>query len=349
MARASRTGRETFGTLLLIAALAGCSAAGPTVGPPTTPAPTSTSGPTQPATPVPSPSRTVAPTALPTASPLPSAASTPGPSTDFAASEINGDLVLSVEVGDTTVGPSFPIPQLSVYADGSVIQIVLDESSEDWGTARYAKLTAKAAAALVAEVLDSGVMDAGDLRGFGSWSLIQVRDAGELRTQVASLGAPKARRDAAQRVIDLADRLSKLDERLPASSWVVPPEPIARWVPANYMLAIRVSGSLPDAPITDVADITWPLSPGIGKFGDLVEGDDPDPPDLPLRCGVVTLGEALAVQAELANAVNGGWIPTQVVGSMSLQWQRRGSHVDLALAALLPHDPRSCAELPYYP
>ena len=348
MASASRTGRETFGTLLLITALAGCSAAGPTVGPPTTPASTSTSRPTQPATPVPSPSRTAAPTALPTAPPLPSAASTPGPSTDFAPSEIIGDLVLSVEVG-SDLGPMFPIPQLSVYADGSVIQVVLGESTEGWGTARYAKLTTSAAAALVAEVLESGVMDAGDLGGFGSWWLIQVRDAGELRTQVASLGAPKSKRDAVQGVIDLADRLSNIDEGLPASSWVVPPEPITRWVPANYMLAIRVSESLPDAPMIDVADIEWPLSEGIAKFGDLVVEDDPDPPDLPLRCGVVTLADALAVQAELADAVTGGWIPTEVVTSAWLQWQRRASQVQLALAALLPHEPRSCAALPYYP
>jgi hypothetical protein len=220
--------------------------------------------------------------------------------------EIAGNLVLRVDSINPETGPTYTIPLLSVYEDGSVIQVV-DDPETNYGHARYARLTAAGLETVVAEAGGATILQTGDPAG---------------------------------------DRLASLEGWLAPTAWDVPPDDQITWVPARYMLAIRVHEAPSSRPI-DIDDV-WPLSAAIATFGEPVAGDEPAPGDRQLRCGLVTLDEGLALQSGISEIRPIG-IPRDIATSVDLEWERQAAWVELALEALMPDEPRSCEMLSYYP
>ncbi len=219
--------------------------------------------------------------------------------------EIAGNLVLRIDSINPETGPAYVIPLLSVYEDGSVIQVVA-EPETDYTYARYARLTAAGLETVLAEADGATILRTGDPAG---------------------------------------DRLASLDTWLTTSAWDVPPQDQITWVPARYMLAIRVHeapGSWP----TDIDDV-WPLSEAIATFGEPVAGDQPAPGDRHARCGMVTLDEGLALQSGISEIR--GRIPTELGMWAELDWEREAAWVALVLEALMPDEPLSCEMLWGYP
>jgi hypothetical protein len=231
----------------------------------------------------------------------PSPSSTPGSEQ----TEIAGNLVLRVDSINPEMGPAYVIPLLSVYEDGSVIQVV-DDPETDYDYARYARLTAAGLETVLAEAGGATIFRTGDPAG---------------------------------------DRLASLDTWLTTSAWDVPPHDQITWVPARYMLAIRVHEAPGSWPI-DIDDV-WPLSEAIATFGEPVAGDQPAPGDRQARCGLVTLDEGLALQSAIGEI--GGGIPRELGMWVELDWEREAAWVALVLEALMPDEPLSCEMLWGYP
>jgi hypothetical protein len=219
--------------------------------------------------------------------------------------EIAGNLVLRVDSINPEMGPAYAIPLLSVYEDGSVIQVV-DDPETDYTYARYARLTAAGLETVLAEAGGTTNLETGDPAG---------------------------------------DRLASLDTWLTASAWDLPPHDQITWVPARYMLAIRVYEAPGSWPI-DIDDV-WPLSEAIATFGDPIAGDHPAPGDRQARCGLVTLDEGLALQSGISE-IRGG-IPRELGMWAELDWEREAAWVALVLEALMPDEPLSCEMLSAYP
>jgi hypothetical protein len=220
--------------------------------------------------------------------------------------KIAGNLVLRVDSIDPEMGPDYAIPLLSVYEDGSVIQVV-DDPETDYDYARYARLTGVGLETVLAEAGGATILETGDPAG---------------------------------------DRLASLDTWLTASAWDVPPDDHITWVPARYMLAIRVYEEPRSWPI-DIDDV-WPLSEAIATFGEPFAGDEPAPGDRQLRCGLVTLDEGLALQSGISEIDRGG-IPREIATWVELDWEREAAWVALVLEALMPDEPLSCEMLRGYP
>ena len=218
---------------------------------------------------------------------------------------IDGALVLRVDDINPEMGPSFPIPLLSIYEDGSVVMVVQSNVGDEY-VARYARLTPAGLGAVLAE----------------------AGDGTDLRTGTAK-----------------GDRFAGLATWLAPESWEVWPGDDVTWVPDAYMLSIRVHDGHRSL-VRDVDD-AWPLNESFATFGEPVAGDDPIPPDRPLRCGVVDLDDALA----LASAGSPGepTIPSTLNASVSLSWDRESASAELVLEALLPDEPRSCEMAQFFP
>jgi hypothetical protein len=222
--------------------------------------------------------------------------------------------VLRVDSINPETGPAYAIPLLSVYEDGSVIQVV-DDPETDYTYARYARLTAAGLETVLAEAGGATIFRTGDPAG---------------------------------------DRLASLDTWLTTSAWDVPPQDQITWVPARYMLAIRVYEAPSPLPLPIDIDDVWPLSEAIATFGEPVAGDQPAPGDRQARCGLVTLDEGLALQSGIARTpVPGseirGRIPTELGMWAELDWEREAAWVALVLEALMPDEPPSCEMLWAYP
>lgn len=220
--------------------------------------------------------------------------------------EIAGNLVLRVDDINPETGPAYAIPLLSVYEDGSVIQLV-DDPETNYGHARYARLTGVGLETVLAEAGGATILRRGDPAG---------------------------------------DRLASLDTWLTTSAWDVPPDDQITWVPARYMLTIRVHEAPRSWPI-DIDDV-WPLSEAIATFGEPVAGDHTAPGDRQARCGLVTLDEGLALQAGISEIRPIG-IPRDIATWVELDWEREAAWVELVLEALMPDEPRSCEMLSFYP
>lgn len=220
--------------------------------------------------------------------------------------EIAGNLVLRVDSINPETGPIYAIPLLSVYEDGSVIQVV-DDPETSYDHARYARLTAAGLERVLAEAGGKTILRTGDPAG---------------------------------------DRLASLDTWLTASAWDLPPKDEITWIPAHYMLAIKLYEAPGSSPI-DIDDV-WPLSEAIATFGEPVAGDQPAPGDSQARCGVVTLDEGLALQSGTSEISRIG-IPREITTWMTLDWEREAASVVLVLEALMPDEPLSCEMLHSYP
>jgi hypothetical protein len=215
--------------------------------------------------------------------------------------------VLRVDSINPEMGPTYVIPLLSVYEDGSVIQVV-DDPETDYTYARYARLTAAGLETVLAEAGGATILETGDPAG---------------------------------------DRLASLDTWLTPTAWNVPPDDQITWVPARYMLAIRVYESPSPLPLPIDIDDVWPLSAAIATFGEPVAGDQPAPGDRQARCGLVTLDEGLALQSGISE-IRGG-IPRELGMWVELDWEREAGYVALVLEALMPDEPLSCEMLGGYP
>lgn len=220
--------------------------------------------------------------------------------------EIDGNLVLRVDSINPEMGPTYAIPLLSVYEDGSVIQVV-DDPETTYDHARYARLNAAGLQTVLAEAGGTTILRTGDPAG---------------------------------------DRLASLDTWLTASAWDLPPDDQITWVPARYMLAIRVYQAPGSWPL-DIDDV-WPLSEAIATFGEPVAGDQPGPGDRQARCGVVTLDDGLALQSGISEIRPIG-IPREITTWVELDWQREAAWVALVLEPLMPDEPLSCEMLNFYP
>lgn len=218
--------------------------------------------------------------------------------------EIAGNLVLRVDSINPETGPTYAIPLLSVYEDGSVIQVV-DDPETNYDHARYARLTAAGLETVLAEAGGTTILETGDPPG---------------------------------------DRLASLDTWLTASAWDLPPEDEITWIPARYMLAIRVYEAPGSWPI-DIDDV-WPLSEAFATFGEPIAGDHFAPGDRQARCGVVTLDEGLALQSAEIRPIG---IPRAITTWVELDWQREAASVGLVLEPLMPDEPPSCEMLWAYP
>ncbi|MEX0625481.1 MAG: hypothetical protein WD402_02945 [Chloroflexota bacterium] len=214
--------------------------------------------------------------------------------------------MLRVDSINPETGPTYAIPLLSVYEDGSVIQVV-DDPDTSYDRARYARLTAAGLERVLAEAGGTTILRTGDPAG---------------------------------------DRLASLDTWLTASAWDLPPDDEITWIPARYMLALRVYEEPRSWPI-DIDDV-WPLSEAIATFGEPVAGDQPAPGDSQARCGVVTLDEWLALQSGISEIRSIG-IPREITTWVELGWQREAAWVALVLEPLLPDEPVSCEMLNFYP
>lgn len=220
--------------------------------------------------------------------------------------EITGNLVLRVDSINPETGPTYAIPLLSVYEDGSIIQ-VLDDPEASYDRARYARLTAAGLERVLAEAGGTTILRTGDPAG---------------------------------------DRLASLDTWLAASAWDLPPEDEITWIPARYMLVIRVYEAPGSSPI-DIDDV-WPLAEAIATFGEPVAGDQPAPGNSQARCGVVTLDEGLALQSGTSGITPIG-IPREITTWITLDWEREAASAVLVLEPLMPDEPLSCEMLNFYP
>lgn len=141
------------------------------------------------------------------------------------------------------------------------------------------------------------------------------------------------------------DRLARLEAWLPSGSWEIHPDAALPWIPGDYLLSIRVHDG-PQRLFRDVEN-AWPIETPFETFGGPVPGDDPDPPDRPLRCGVVSLGDALALAS--AGQLPSPAIPRSLTAQWQLGWVRESAWAELVLEALLPDEPRSCEMARFFP
>jgi len=249
---------------------------------------------------------TMSPGDSPSASPSETAQPTPSPVVENEPTVVAGDLVLRVDTINPETGPAYPIPLLSVYEDGSVIHVV-DDPATNYGRAEYARLTASGLETVLAEAGGASILETGNPVG---------------------------------------DRLADLNTWLAAGAWELPPDARVTWIPAGYMLAMRVYEESRAWPV-DIDDI-WPLAGDVATFGEPIAGDQPAPGDPQARCGVVTLDEALELQTGLRDPTRIG-IPRDIATWMEFSWDREAAWVALVLEALMPDEPRTCESIRFYP
>jgi hypothetical protein len=232
------------------------------------------------------------------------------------------------------------VPTLSVYRDGTVLQL------SDFG-GEILRLTPDGLARLLSVAAESGLLEAsGDIdpdpgyaAGFVTYSITFDRAGTIVRRSVVN-AFPESRRAEAERFIALADRLATPEAWLPVEAWLAGPTDAVPWVPDRYLLKVVDWGYVPDAvPPIDMSTIVWPLDAGLLEIG------DPAVSELgaaAARCVVLTLTEARRVEAALVTAMGDQRIPEQYLAA-DLAWADRGSFVTVGLHALLPDEPSDCA------
>lgn len=291
--------------------------------------------------PSPSPTPALSPTTSPSPTPAPSPTST----------AIDAELVLRADMVDDIAGSR--IPRLSVYRDGTVLRWSWDEDGTRAPTA--ALLTPDGLATLLDAVLSDPLVTGDDIGPMPDWAagfttyFITVRGPGGLVERSVTNAAPADRQGEVAAFVAFVERLVALDVGLPATAWAVPPDEAAPWVPATWLLKVTDWGYPSGAPLAvDVVDIDWPLTEGPLRFGEPFDtGSSADDAGAPraVRCGVVTLEEALAIQEALRDVLGGSevMLPGPERLSADLAWAEGDSHIAISLAAQLPDDPPDCS------
>ena len=307
-----------------------------------------TDGPATTTRPAPTSSAEASPAGTPAATPsAPSATTEPD----------DAQLVVRLEMfGHITV--AFKEPNLSVYADGLVVDVSMADGS--WQERR---LTAGGVDAVVAEVTGTGLFEEdrqivpqrrpdaqppGQGTGVDSVT-VSVRDetitvsSVVLSPELAPYYEPSAERD---RFAQLVERLQSLESWLPRTAWAD-----ADREPYRASEFLLMTGRIPDIPpapdyaVADVADVDWPSGISIEEFGESPEINGEPATDA--RCGLISRETAEAILDALSRA--GVETPTDVDQTRTfstffpLAWAAENGEFDITLRPLLP-DQRSCED-----
>lgn len=280
------------------------------------------------------------------------------PSASAAPSDAAGadELVLRVKFsGGTFFGPDV-MPEFTLMADGTVVWLPIQTSTENPPTLVTRQLTADGLAELREIIFGSGYLDesasyeleprpdAGEPPGHGvgiyTFTSLDADGAPVVVTSVQWLGEveestyyqPAPEREELDA---LAQQLRDPESMLEDDAWAGP----ARGYEApDYVLVLHLAPNVSPFNGTDASEIRWPFEGPLDAFG------EPSGQVTEARCGIVTADAAGALVADLNDA--GGLAGMAMASIASLDWAEGNGTVDVFLIPRMPDGYAECEDLP---
>ncbi len=246
-----------------------------------------------------------------------------------------GDLVARVFiVPDVYAGPR-PMPTLSVYADGRVIDGGLRWLTPD-GVNLVAEEFRRSGFFEQSRVIPTGLIAS----GFTAYAATMHTEAGPVTVETTNVNpTPEGRR-----FIDLLERLAHPEAWLPGSAWLPGWSQAQPFEPDRWLLVVWLqgpqSGGPPSAVSPDISAIDWPFEEPIERFGAEVLGG-PAGAGVTSRCGIVPAAQAEQLFASLRSQGLAA-PPDPYQGPVSLGWAATGGVISVDFGPGLPDDRTAC-------